>query len=949
MINLTTRAHGASLAAGRCMRVALNAARLMALLAAAAIQGNALANTAVEIGAGSLDSERRNGLASFVSLDLEPVATGVHTITVSWDSDADLRFNLFEVGGTRITDVPIARSNPDVSQSTWSGALDGDSRYRIALWSRKGSGIAAYVASLQSTPATTVALGAGRLDSERVEGPNITTLDFEPLGNASHTISVSWNNDADLRFNVFNNSGERINTSTVRGPSPAVWVGPIDGSESHFIRVWSRPNSGVADYSATLRLTSPATPLEIATQPADVTVDEGDDAIFSVAASGAEPLSYQWFANNVRISGATDASLIVEATSPNDDGTLYTVVVTSGNASLESDGARLSVVRSTTGVATVQFSEGTLDSERRDGLPSIVTLNFTARADALHTITVSWDSIIAELRFSVFNANNERISDGVVRSDSSPAVWQGILAADENYYIRLWAPTDSGVANYIATLQAEGVQPVTPFEIAEGPRSVTVAEGQDAQFSVSATGDNALEYQWLVNGTVIPGATSDSLTVASVTTAQDENAYYVEVSRGNETLISDEAVLTVNEALVLGLYSEEADTSTWMLEGPSPILDFGKRENSAWGQVLLRIGDLLLVGGEFQGIKPTFNGRVTPRPFMAALDAVSGQPATGFQVPPEVDSVVRAFALSLDGSRLYVGGDFGLLALNPTTGELEFSVSMTDDNDPGRVFDIAVTDAHVYIGGEFTQVRNSARRHLARLSLTGQLDANWSPRVFSGFSTGRTSPIQAVTVSPSFDVIYVGGFFGRINSTKAAKTSLGRDISMFALSASDGSVLPERFSADVGTDDRVLGVRDIYVTPSYVIIGWGGPNALTFHDHDGTRVHQYAAESDIQRLDVLGNYLFVGHHGEFLGPRNDPIPPQAVITLVPKNFVAFKLHSIRLDHPSFPVEQFWRIDGTFGVFGIAVTEESLWISGQLSLVGSNGRRVDGLARFSAAN
>jgi len=63
---------------------------------------------------------------------------------------------------------------------------------------------------------------------------------------------------------------------------------------------------------------------------------------------------------------------------------------------------------------------------------------------------VSSRSIIAELRFSVFNANNERISDGVVRSDSSPAVWQGILAADENYYIRLWAPTDSGVANYIA-------------------------------------------------------------------------------------------------------------------------------------------------------------------------------------------------------------------------------------------------------------------------------------------------------------------------------------------------------------------------------------------------------------------------------------------------------------------------------------------------------------------
>ncbi|MBX2886442.1 MAG: hypothetical protein KTR32_41190, partial [Granulosicoccus sp.] len=61
----------------------------------------------------------------------------------------------------------------------------------------------------------------------------------------------------------------------------------------------------------------------------------------------------------------------------------------------------------------------------------------------------------------------------------------------------------------------------------------------------------------------------------------------------------------------------------------------------------------------------------------------------------------------------------------------------------------------------------------------------------------------------------------------------------------------------------------------------------------------------------------------------------------------FKMHSFRIDDPSFLPEQAWRLNGPFGVWGIAASEDSLWIAGQISLAGSNNRPVDGLVRFPA--
>ena len=822
----------------------------------------------VEIGSGTLAHDRVNH-PRWVRVNFAPVVSGTHTIRVAWDSDDDVRFNVRQPGGIRLSET-IRGSSPLV----WSGELVADERYFLGVWTVTGR--PNFTATLESEE---LVVGEPVEDPVEpvVEAPTLEItaqpaallVAAEEFGEFS-VIAVGGSGSLNYQWLANGTAipGATSNTLTVRATDA------VDGT-AYSVEITDSAGTSVFSDSATLSIVV-ASP-EITLQPVDVTVEEGENATFVVTARGEGTNRYQWFVNGTAISGATSRILTIESASLAIDNTSYTAQVTSGNsAPVTTDTATLTVIAPTPPVTTepddeessvtvADLGQGILDSDRELG-PSIVRIEFDSLATALHTIRVSWDSD-ADVRFNVFNDNGDRINSSTVRG-SNPGVWSGELDGNSRYSISLWSR--SGIANYTATIEA--TLPTTNFA------AVTV--------------DNEPQ----------PGE---------------------------------------------GLYSLEADTSTWILEGPSPTLDFGNRENSAWGQVLLRIDDLLLVGGDFQGVKRNPNTAVTDRPFLAAFDAVSGRPVTTFQVPRQVNGVVRALVLSPDGDRLYIGGDFGLLAVDPATGDLDFEVSMSDGNDDGRVFDIAVTNTQVYIGGDFTSVENRSRGNLARLSLDGELDNSWTPRAVSGFGTGRTAPVQSVTVSASGEAVYVGGFYSEIDDTDTAKTVHNRHISMLVLNASDASVRPERFIIDVGNDTRVLGVRDIVVTDEFVIIGWGGPNFLSFHTLDGDLLHQYVAESDVQRLVVAGNHLYVGHHGEFFGPRTNPIPVEAVVSIDPKVFIPFKFHSFRLDDPNFPVEQIWRIDGTFGVWGISVADDYLWISGQISLAGSNERVVDGLVRFSA--
>ena len=72
----------------------------------------------------------------------------------------------------------------------------------------------------------------------------------------------------------------------------------------------------------------------------DAVLTQGDNYLFTVEASGAAPLTYQWRKDAVPVAGATTASLALNAAKAADQGA-YSVVVTNAQSSATSAAAAM--------------------------------------------------------------------------------------------------------------------------------------------------------------------------------------------------------------------------------------------------------------------------------------------------------------------------------------------------------------------------------------------------------------------------------------------------------------------------------------------------------------------------------------------------------------------------------------------------------------------------------
>jgi hypothetical protein len=91
----------------------------------------------------------------------------------------------------------------------------------------------------------------------------------------------------------------------------------------------------------------------ITQHPANRTASVGQPASFTVAASGALPLSYQWQRGGVPITGATSATYVLPATTLSDNGAQFRAVVTNGSGTATSNAATLTVVANQPPVPTI--------------------------------------------------------------------------------------------------------------------------------------------------------------------------------------------------------------------------------------------------------------------------------------------------------------------------------------------------------------------------------------------------------------------------------------------------------------------------------------------------------------------------------------------------------------------------------------------------------------------
>ena len=169
------------------------------------------------------------------------------------------------------------------------------------------------------TPQTTVeVIGESTLDADNVVDPSFFSVNFEGLSTASHTVSVSWIGTADVRFDVFDETtGNQLNVGVVQGNNPGVWTADLIGGQPYSIHVWAF--TGVADVTVSIETSVPP---GIDQQPVDLTISEGEEAVFAVLANGTGTLSYQWFADEVPITDATSSTLTISDALPAASGCL---------------------------------------------------------------------------------------------------------------------------------------------------------------------------------------------------------------------------------------------------------------------------------------------------------------------------------------------------------------------------------------------------------------------------------------------------------------------------------------------------------------------------------------------------------------------------------------------------------------------------------------------------
>jgi Abnormal spindle-like microcephaly-assoc'd, ASPM-SPD-2-Hydin len=94
----------------------------------------------------------------------------------------------------------------------------------------------------------------------------------------------------------------------------------------------------------------------ISLQPSSQAVTAPNSAVFSAAATGTAPMSYQWMRNGLSISGASGPTYTTPATSTSDNGAAFSVVIRNAAGSVTSAAATLSVAPAPTIVLSPNVS-----------------------------------------------------------------------------------------------------------------------------------------------------------------------------------------------------------------------------------------------------------------------------------------------------------------------------------------------------------------------------------------------------------------------------------------------------------------------------------------------------------------------------------------------------------------------------------------------------------------
>jgi Abnormal spindle-like microcephaly-assoc'd, ASPM-SPD-2-Hydin/Immunoglobulin domain len=191
----------------------------------------------------------------------------------------------------------------------------------------------------------TAALATQTANGQKRKAPHITAQPVNQTVTAGQSTSFSVSAMGGISYQ-WQKNGAVINGATNSSYSTPATT--ISDSGSQFTVTVSNNVGSVTSNPALLTVNAAMSAPVITSQPTSQTVTVPNSAVFSAAATGTAPMSYQWMRNGLSISGASGSTYMTSATSTSDNGAAFSVVISNAVGSATSAAAILTVAPATT-------------------------------------------------------------------------------------------------------------------------------------------------------------------------------------------------------------------------------------------------------------------------------------------------------------------------------------------------------------------------------------------------------------------------------------------------------------------------------------------------------------------------------------------------------------------------------------------------------------------------
>jgi hypothetical protein len=314
---------------------------------------------------------------------------------------------------------------------------------------------------------------------------------------------------------------------------------------------------------------------------------------------------------------------------------------------------------------------------------------------------------------------------------------------------------------------------------------------------------------------------------------------------------------------------------------------------------------------------------------------------------PDANGIVRTLAVSADGSKLYVGGDFtkigGVYApkiamLDRQSGQV---IKTFKSNVKGRVFSIALSGGRLFVGGDFDQVTGPggvavARNKVAALDASTGTLLDWTPPPLGPGRyighTGTPTPdapsgyVYAVAVPADGSRIYVGGNF----------LDLGGQGGMVVLDATSGAALPQQWTIDRPVFDLTVWPGD--GTTVFAATGGPGGRIYAFRPSVPSRpLWKAGVDGDAVGVAASNTTVFLVGHYDFIIPKQSSCYQYCPNGTERRHLTAFDAATGVVD-PWNP-----KADTPTGPYSVAVGADHVFVGGEFTAI--NGAAHPGYAQF----